>query len=308
MSLVFGGVGLLHPNGHRALRQVSLTVRAGERLAIVGPSGAGKTSLLRLAAAALRPSDGTVETLGLQPWHLRAGALRRLRGRIGLVHQVPPVPPRLRVVTAVLAGRLGVWPARRALASLVFPADAAGAGEVLARLQMADRLFDRCDRLSGGQLQRIGIARVLYQSPELLLADEPVSALDPALANLAVGALVAQSESTGATLVASLHAVDLALRWFPRLVGLRAGAVLFDAATADVSPGMLHALYATEGAALPTQRDNPAALPPRFDATSGRPGECAAPDARAGVDAARPWAAADDAVSDVLPIGSAPYR
>ena len=253
MSLSLAQLGLVHPNGQRALQRVSLALAAGERLAVIGPSGAGKTSLLRLAAATLRPSEGRVEALGDNPWQLSAAALRRLRARIGLIHQVPPIPPRLRVVTAVLAGRLGAWPMRRALVSLMYPADIVGARDVLARLDLSDRLFERCDRLSGGQLQRVGIARVLYQAPELLLADEPVSALDPALADLALAQLVAQSERSGATLLASLHAVDLALKWFPRIVGLRGGEVVFDATTTSVTPQMLHELYATEGATLPTQ-------------------------------------------------------
>jgi phosphonate transport system ATP-binding protein len=253
VSLQLAQLGLVHPNGHRALNHVSLVLAAGARVAVIGPSGAGKTSLLRLAAAALRPSEGRIEALGANPWQLSASGLKRLRARVGLIHQAAPIPPRLRVVTAVLAGRLGAWSLRRGLASLVYPADIVGAREVLARLDLSDRLFERCDRLSGGQLQRVGIARVLYQAPELLLADEPVSALDPALADLALSQLVAQSESSGATLVASLHAVDLALKWFPRIVGMRAGEVVFDAATASVTPQMLHELYATEGAALPTQ-------------------------------------------------------
>ena len=253
MSLALQRVGLVHPNGQRALGAVTLAVAAGERLAVIGPSGAGKTSLLRIAAASLRPSSGDVTALGLAPWQLGAAALRRLRARIGSIHQAPPIPPRLRVVTAVLAGRLGSWSMARALASLLYPADVAGAAAALARLDLADRLFDRCDRLSGGQLQRVGIARVLYQAPALLLADEPVSALDPALADQAIGQLVAQSEASGATLVASLHAVDLALRWFPRIVGMRGGEVVFDATPADISTAMLHELYATEGALLPTQ-------------------------------------------------------
>ena len=253
MSLSLVQLGLVHPNGHRALHSVSLSLAAGERVAVIGPSGAGKTSLLRLAAAGLRPSEGRIEALGANPWQLSAGGLKRLRARIGLIHQAPPIPLRLRVVTAVLAGRLGTWSLQRGLVSLVYPADIVGAREALARLDLSDRLFERCDRLSGGQLQRVGIARVLYQKPELLLADEPVSALDPALADLALAQLVAQSETTGATLVASLHAVDLALKWFPRIVGMRAGEVVFDAATARVTAQMLHELYATEGAALPTQ-------------------------------------------------------
>jgi phosphonate transport system ATP-binding protein len=260
MSFRLDAAGLVHPNGQRALRRIALAAAAGERLAIVGPSGAGKTTLLRLLGAALRPGEGRVEVLGANPWQLGAGELKRLRARIGVVHQAPPIPPRLRVVTAVLAGRLGRWPAAKALASLLYPADLAGARDALARLDLADRLFDRCDRLSGGQLQRVGIARVLYQAPALMLADEPVSALDPTLADAAVGALVAQSEASGATLLASLHAVDLALKWFPRIVGLRGGEVVFDLPAAEVTTALLHELYAVEGAVLPTQGNDPAAL------------------------------------------------
>ena len=260
MSLSFDRLGLRRPNGHRALHGVSLAVRSGERVAIIGPSGAGKTSLLRIAASALRPSEGRVEALALNPWQAGSGELRRLRARIGVVHQAPPIPPRLRVVTAVLAGRLGVWSMRRALTSLVYPSDIAGARAALARLDLADRVFDRCDRLSGGELQRVGIACVLYQQPQLLLADEPVSALDPTLSDMAIGELVAQSERSGATLLASLHAVDLALKWFPRIVGLRAGEVVFDRPAAEVSAAMLHELYATEGAGLPVQGDRPMLL------------------------------------------------
>ena len=258
MSLAFHDLGLVHANGHRALKGVSFTVNAGERVAIIGPSGAGKTSLLRIAAAAVRPSEGRVDALGVNPWQASTGALQKLRARIGVIHQSPPIPPRLRVVTAVLAGRLGAWSMGRALLSLAYPADIAGAREALARLDLADRLFDRCDRLSGGELQRVGIARALYQQPRLLLADEPVSALDPSLSDTAIGELVAQSERAGATLIASLHAVDLALRWFPRIVGLRASERVFDLPAAQVSTAMLHALYATEGSALPLQ----GAMPP----------------------------------------------
>ncbi|HSV70104.1 MAG TPA: ATP-binding cassette domain-containing protein [Methylibium sp.] len=260
MSFRLDAAGLVHPNGQRALQRVMLAAAAGERLAIVGPSGAGKTTLLRLLGAALRSTEGRVQLLDANPWQLGAGELKRLRARIGVVHQAPPIPPRLRVVTAVLAGRLGRWGTAKALASLLYPADLVGAREVLARLDLADRLFERCDRLSGGQLQRVGIARVLYQAPALILADEPVSALDPTLADAAVGQLIAQSEATGATLVASLHAVDLALKWFPRLVGLRGGELVFDLPADQVTTALLHELYAVEGAVLPTQGNDPAAL------------------------------------------------
>ena len=253
MSLQLEGAGLVHANGHRALREVSLALAGGERVAVIGPSGAGKTPLVRVLGTSLRPSEGRLALFGADPWQLGAAELRRLRTRIGVVHQSPPIPPRLRVVTAVLAGRLGRWPAWKALASLLVPRDPAGAREALARLDLGERVFDRCDRLSGGQLQRVGIARVLYQRPDLILADEPVSALDPTLADQAVGALVEASEANRATLVASLHAVDLALKWFPRLIGMKNGEVCFDRPTAAVTSAMLHELYATEGRELPTQ-------------------------------------------------------
>ena len=244
---------LVHPNGNRALNAVSLALAAGERVAVIGPSGAGKTTLVRVLATSLKPSGGGLAIGDVDPWQLGAEALRTLRAKIGVVHQNPPIPPRLRVVTAVLAGRLGRWPAWRSLASLFAPRDAAAARGALERLDLGERVFDRCDRLSGGQLQRVGIARVLCQQADVILADEPVSALDPALADLSVGALVAENETRGATLVASLHAVDLALKWFPRLVGMKDGEIVFDRPTAAVTSAMLHDLYATEGRGLPQQ-------------------------------------------------------
>jgi phosphonate transport system ATP-binding protein len=116
----------------------------------------------------------------------------------------------------------------------------------LERLQLGDRLFDRCDQLSGGQLQRVGVARVLYQEPQLLLADEPVSAMDPVLSDVVIKELIDESISRGASLVASLHAVDLAIRWFPRIIGIKNGEIAFDLPSAEVNEQMLSDLYASE--------------------------------------------------------------
>lgn len=254
-------VSLTHANGFVALRDITLAARTGEAIAVVGPSGAGKTTLLRLLGAALRPdvqpTGGNLTLLDRDPWSLSAGELRRLRSRIGVAHQAPPLPPRQRVVTAVLAGRLGQWPAWKGLASLLYPVDIAGAQAALARLDLAERVFDRCDRLSGGQLQRVGLARVLYQQPELILADEPVSALDPALARQTLQVLCAEAAARGATLVASLHAVDLALSLFPRIVGVRDGRIAFDRPATEVDEALLRELYATEGGTLPTLEHEP---------------------------------------------------
>lgn len=246
MTLSLSGVGHSHANGQAALRDIDLHVAQGERVAIIGPSGAGKTTLLRLLATALRPDGGELELLGVQPWHVSGSARQRLRARIGLVHQAPPLPPRQRVVTAVLAGRLGEWSLGKSLLSLIYPLDPAGAAAALGRLDLADKLYMRCDQLSGGQLQRVGIARVLYQAPQLILADEPVAAMDPVLASHTLGVLNRDAQARNAILLASLHAVELALQHFPRIVGVRDGRILFDKPAAAVSPDELTELYANE--------------------------------------------------------------
>lgn len=245
-ALTLDGVGYRHANGQMALQDVALRIGSGERVAIIGPSGAGKTTLLRLLASHLQPSEGQLDVLEHNPWQLAAAARNRLRARIGLIHQAPPLPPRQRVITAVLAGRLGQWSLTRGLISLVYPLDRSGASEALSRLDLADKLYERCDQLSGGQLQRVGIARVLYQKPELILADEPVSAMDPVLASHALGVLSRDASQRKATLLASLHAVDLALEHFPRVIGVRAGRILFDKAASHLGRDELGALYANE--------------------------------------------------------------
>ncbi|MHC6227270.1 phosphonate ABC transporter ATP-binding protein [Pseudomonas sp. X10] len=245
MSIRLYGASLRHGQV-QALKGVDLAIDTGERVAIIGPSGAGKSSLLHLMATASRPSAGSLELLGEQPWALSARARQRLRARVGLVHQAPPLPPRQRVVTAVLAGRLGQWGTLRGLLNLLYPTDVPGARQALADLGLADKLFVQCGQLSGGQLQRVGIARALYQQPQVLLADEPVSAMDPVLADHSLGLLNRHAGERGVTLVASLHAVELALAHFPRIIGIREGQVVFDSPAEAVTDSLLDALYANE--------------------------------------------------------------
>ena len=161
------------------------------------------------------------------------------------------------MVTAVLAGKLGQWGLLRSLVSLLYPLDIPGARAALARLDLADKLFAQCQQLSGGQLQRVGIARVLYQAPQLLLADEPVSAMDPVLAGHTLSVLCQHAQCEGITLVASLHAVELALAHFPRIIGVREGQIAFDCPAAEVDQPRLDALYANQQLLTPTP-PNPA--------------------------------------------------
>jgi phosphonate transport system ATP-binding protein len=184
-----------------------------------------------------------LQLAGLNPWTLPAQALRRLRGQLFLAPQVSPLPPRQRVVTSVLAGRLPAMGLLASLRSLFYPADIPAAYAALMHFDLGDKLFERVDRLSGGERQRVGLARALLAPASLWLIDEPLSALDPTRARMAMAALVGQARERQATLVATLHQVDMALAHFPRIMGLREGQVLFDLPAEHVSPERLAHLY-----------------------------------------------------------------
>ena len=247
MKIDLQAVFARHPaaaRGTTALKGVSLSLRAGEQLAVIGPSGAGKTTLLQVAAAALKPLRGSVAFDGADPWSLSVRALQRQRGRLFMAPQTPPLPPRQRVVTAVLAGRLPAWSLARSLRSLFYPVDIAGAHEALVRFDLADKLFARVDRLSGGERQRVGLARALLAPATLWLIDEPLSALDPTRSEQAISELIAVARERGITLLTTMHQVDTALAHFDRIVGLRDGAIAFDLPTPQVSRDHLLRLYA----------------------------------------------------------------
>lgn len=248
MKLELSGLSARHPAARSgtapALRGLDLAIAPGERVAVIGPSGAGKTTLMQVLACALPPSAGTLQVDGQAPWSLPRHALQRLRGRLYLAPQTPPLPPRQRVVTSVLAARLpamGFWASVR---SLVYPGEIPAAFEALERFDLGDKLFERVDRLSGGERQRVGLARVLLAPAALWLVDEPLSALDPTRAEQAIATLVAEASARRATLVTTLHQVGVALAHFPRIVGLREGRIAFDLPAAGVTPERLRWLYA----------------------------------------------------------------
>jgi phosphonate transport system ATP-binding protein len=242
--------------GRAALAGVELEVRPGESLALVGPSGSGKTTLLRLLNAAVRPSAGRVEVDGRALDGLAPDELRALRARIGFVHQDLCLVPNVRVLSNVLAGRLGQQGLLDSLRTQLWPrrAEVEEVARILERVGIGEKLYQRTDSLSGGQRQRVALARALFQQPRALLADEPVSAVDPARARSMVGLLSEISRERGLTLVASLHDIALAREFFPRLVGLRAGRVVFDRRTAEIDSRELESLYALEGLELADER------------------------------------------------------
>jgi phosphonate transport system ATP-binding protein len=226
---------------HEALRDLNLEIHAGERVAILGTSGAGKTTLLSLLNGSLKPSAGNVEVFGEDPALLTASRLRGLQRRVGSVSQDFALIEQVRVLHNVNAGRLGRWSTAYALASLVWPRSLHVVQAALDRVDLGWALYERTERLSGGERQRVAIARLLVQEPELVLADEPVSSLDPVRAADILGLLGASSNTRA--LVVSLHQPALALEHCTRVVGLRHGKVFLDSPVADVSATALNDLY-----------------------------------------------------------------
>ncbi|MBI4639098.1 MAG: phosphonate ABC transporter ATP-binding protein [Candidatus Tectomicrobia bacterium] len=227
-----------------AVKNISIKIERGEKVALIGPSGAGKTTLFRLFNCTLRPSSGELWVNGQNVLNLTEGELRRVRAKIGTVYQQHNLVPGLRVIHNVLAGNLGRWSLIKSFWSLISPREIDTAFGALRRVGIPEKLYTRTNELSGGQQQRVAIARVLVQDPEVILADEPVSSLDPPLARSLIQLLVQIAEEGGKTLLVNLHTMHLAMEHFPRIIGFREGTVLFDSPPEEVSEEMLKELYA----------------------------------------------------------------
>lgn len=219
-----------------ALGGVDLDIAPGEAVAFVGPSGAGKTTLLRLLNGTVRPGRGTVAVDGQVLTELTPADLRRVRAAIGFVHQDLCLVPNVRVLHNVLTGRLGRISVLHALRNALLPKRAVVEEiyAILERVGIPEKLYQPTQRLSGGQRQRVAIARALFQAPRALIADEPVSSVDPARARDAVALMTEISRERHLTLCMSLHNLDLAREFFPRLVGVRSGRIVFDCPPANL--------------------------------------------------------------------------
>ncbi len=228
--------------GHQALVDLDLTVRRGERVAVLGPSGAGKSTLLSLLSGALGATSGTVTVLGEDIAALTPKRRRLLQRRIGLVSQRLDLIDQVRVLHNVNAGRLGRWPTWRALVSLVVARPDAEVREALDRVGLGWAVSELTERLSGGERQRVAIARLLVQHADLVLADEPVSSLDPGRAAEILGLLRVAAQ--GSALVVSLHQPELARQHCTRAIGLLAGRLVFDLPVTALDEDRLTALYA----------------------------------------------------------------
>jgi phosphonate transport system ATP-binding protein len=237
------GLELTYPDGHRALDGVDLSVDAGEVVALVGANGSGKSTLLRCLVRLIEPTGGVVFIDGTDVTAAGRSALRRTRTRVGFVFQRFHLVPRLTAFQNVLHGAVGRH-GPRCLWSLTAPNDVRDeAMECLRRVGLAHLAERRVDRLSGGQAQRVAIARMLLQQPRIILADEPVASLDPRAGLEVMDLLREVAAERDLTVIVALHQLDLALGWCERIVGLQSGRVALSRATDDCVRADLDALY-----------------------------------------------------------------
>ena len=234
------GVSKSYPNS-QALESLSFAIHSGERVALAGPSGSGKTTLLYLMAGLLQPDRGELSIDGYSLAQLTPG--KQLSRLVGLVHQQYDLVPHLPVVHNVLAGRLGQWSLLRSLASLVWPQERHLAETALAQMGIGEKINERTSHLSGGEQQRVAIARLMVQSPRVVLADEPVASLDPALSEEMLGLLAELTSQANRTLVVSLHSPYLIKKYCSRVLGLREGRLMFDLPSAQLTEPVLDQLY-----------------------------------------------------------------
>jgi len=226
--------GVAHAYGaRRVLEGVTLAVQRGERVALLGPSGAGKTTLFRLAYGAFAPASGAVLVDDIDLASVRGRALRAVRARIAVVFQQHGLIDQLSVAANVVAGTFGRRSTAGAVRAVIAPdaADRTIVATALEHVGLADRARDRAFDLSGGQRQRVAIARAIAQRAELVLADEPAASLDPLLAREIVDVLLADAHARNAALVCTLHQPELT-RGFDRVITLDGGRIVHDSRTA----------------------------------------------------------------------------
>lgn len=239
----FKDVEVTYPNGYQALKGVTVTIEPGELVVIVGMSGAGKSTFLRAINGFVPITSGSVKVNGVEVRGASNKTLRELRSQVGMIYQTFNLVNRTTVINNVLQGRLskvnyframaGAWPAEHKEVALT----------ALERVEIVEKAYVRANALSGGQQQRVGIARALAQDPKVVLADEPVASLDPVTSHTVMRDLRRINRDLGITTIINLHFLDLARSYGKRLVGLRAGELVYDGDIADVSEETFREIY-----------------------------------------------------------------
>ena len=241
--IVFDHVSKTYPNGYQALKDINLTIEQGEFVAIIGLSGAGKSTLIRTINRMHDITDGTLTVDGVNVMELKGARLRQFRRNIGMIFQSFNLVTRTTVIKNVLTSRVPELPFWRALLGAYPKKDKLEALEALDKVGILDKAFVRADQLSGGQQQRVALARTLAQNPKIILADEPVASLDPVTAKQVMDDFRRINREMNISVLINIHHVDLALQCADRVIGIKAGEVVYDGPASEVNEAVLAEVY-----------------------------------------------------------------
>ncbi|MCU7557880.1 phosphonate ABC transporter ATP-binding protein [Macrococcus capreoli] len=245
-QIIFKDVNKVYPNGHVGLDNVNLEINKGEFIVIVGLSGAGKSTLLRSINRLHEISSGDISIDGESITQAKGNKLLMMRRNIGMIFQSFNLVKRSSVIRNVLSGRVGYHPTWKMVLGLFPKKDKQIALEALDRVNIVEKAYSRADELSGGQQQRVSIARALAQEPKIILADEPVASLDPLTTKQVMDDLKRINQELGITVIVNLHFVDLAREYATRIIGLRAGKVVFDGPVEQATDNAFSEIYGRE--------------------------------------------------------------
>ena len=236
-------VSKIYDNGTVGLKDINLNIDKGEFIVVVGLSGAGKSTLLRSINRLQDVSEGNIIIDGKSITSAKGKDSREIRRDIGMIFQSFNLVKRSSVLRNVLTGRVGYYPTWKTTFNLFTKEDKQKAYEALQRVDLADKVYTRADQLSGGQQQRVAIARVLTQNPKIILADEPTASLDPQTSRRVMHDLKMLNEEYGMTVVANLHSVELAKEFGDRVIGVRAGQIVYDGKMSETSQAVFDDIY-----------------------------------------------------------------
>ena len=245
----FDNVNKVYSNGLHALKNVSLEIKQGEFVAIIGLSGAGKSTLLRTINRMHDISEGSLTVNGQEVNDLSGKDLRKFRRKVGMVFQSFNLVTRTTVINNVLTSRVPDMPLWKSIIGLYSKEDKVIALEALDKVGILDKAYVRADQLSGGQQQRVALARTLAQKPEIILADEPVAALDPITATQVMDDFKKINKELNMSVLINIHHVDLALKYADRVIGIKAGEIVYDGPATKVDSEVLKQIYGRELAA-----------------------------------------------------------
>ncbi len=244
----FEHVSKTYPNGVKGLQDINLEIQDGEFIGIIGMSGAGKSTFIRTINRLNNITEGSLMVDGVEISTLKGQALRQYRRKVGMIFQSYNLVPRISVIKNVMSSLVPDMPFWRVLLGLFSKEEKISALEALDRVSMLDKAFVRTDQLSGGQQQRVSLARTLTQNPSVLLADEPVAALDPVTAHEVMDDFKRINEELGQTVLINIHHVDLALEYSKRIIGIRAGTVVYDGPASGMTQEILDVIYSKDEA------------------------------------------------------------